>query len=257
MSVLIDLKNRGVSDTFFVVCDGLKGHPRGRVERVAAGDRADTRHPPDPEHVRRSPPASTPTSSREDLRPIYTAVNATAARAAFDDLAEKWGQRYPAVIRLWDNAWAENVGVPRLRRRDPHRHLLDERHRELQRPLPAGGEGPRALAQRAGRPEVPLPGDPIPGPHRGGAGTMDHAVEASAQRVRDHLRRPIPGRRDLLITNARNTVGETVPRAHLDIAGSGSPTETSLAAPWRWRSSTWAGGGSEPDIRWRGAGGAG
>jgi putative transposase len=101
MSVLIDLKNRGVSDTFFVVCDGLKGHPRGRVERVAAGDRADTRHPPDSEHVRRSPPASTPTSSREDLRPIYTAVNATAARAAFDDLAEKWGQRYPAVIRLW------------------------------------------------------------------------------------------------------------------------------------------------------------
>lgn len=39
------------------------------------------------------------------LRPIYTGVNADAARAAFDDLAGKWGQRYPAVIRLWDNAW--------------------------------------------------------------------------------------------------------------------------------------------------------
>ena len=27
MAVLTDLKNRGVDDTFFVVCDGLKGLP--------------------------------------------------------------------------------------------------------------------------------------------------------------------------------------------------------------------------------------
>jgi transposase-like protein len=27
MSVLTDIKNRGVTDTFFVVCDGLKGLP--------------------------------------------------------------------------------------------------------------------------------------------------------------------------------------------------------------------------------------
>ena len=27
MSVLTDLRNRGVKDTFFVVCDGLKGPP--------------------------------------------------------------------------------------------------------------------------------------------------------------------------------------------------------------------------------------
>ena len=27
MSVLTDLKNRGVTDTFFLVCDGLKGLP--------------------------------------------------------------------------------------------------------------------------------------------------------------------------------------------------------------------------------------
>ena len=46
---------------------------------------------------------------KRDLKPIYTAVNATAAKAAFEDLAEKWGQRYPAVIRLWDNGWAEFI----------------------------------------------------------------------------------------------------------------------------------------------------
>jgi len=40
---------------------------------------------------------------------------------------------------------------------------------------------------------------------------MDHAVEASAQRVRDHLRRPLAGSRDLLMETAGNTVNETVP----------------------------------------------
>ena len=29
--------------------------------------------------------------------------------AAFGAMAGKWGQRYPAVVRLWDNAWAEFI----------------------------------------------------------------------------------------------------------------------------------------------------
>ena len=45
MSVLTDLRNRGVRDVFFVVCDGLKGLPEVVVQRVAADDRADLHHP--------------------------------------------------------------------------------------------------------------------------------------------------------------------------------------------------------------------
>ena len=44
-----------------------------------------------------------------DLKPIYTAVNADAAAAALDDLDAKWGARYPAIIRLWRNAWEEFI----------------------------------------------------------------------------------------------------------------------------------------------------
>jgi Transposase, Mutator family len=33
------------------------------------------------------------------------ATVAAAARGAFEELVEQWGQRYPAIIRLWDNAW--------------------------------------------------------------------------------------------------------------------------------------------------------
>jgi transposase-like protein len=46
---------------------------------------------------------------RRDVKPIYTAINATAARDAFEQLAEQWGQRYPAIVRLWDNAWSEFI----------------------------------------------------------------------------------------------------------------------------------------------------
>ena len=40
---------------------------------------------------------------------------------------------------------------------------------------------------------------------------MDDEVEASPQRVRDHLRRPLAGSRDLLMKTAGNTVNEIVP----------------------------------------------
>jgi putative transposase len=46
---------------------------------------------------------------RRDVKPIYTAVSAQAARAALDQLAETWGTRYPAIIRLWDNAWEQFI----------------------------------------------------------------------------------------------------------------------------------------------------
>ncbi|MCK1810312.1 MULTISPECIES: IS256 family transposase [unclassified Micromonospora] len=108
MSVLTDLRNRGVKDVFFLVCDGLKGlpevvtnvWPRTVVQTCVI-------------HLIRNTFRLTSRKYwdeiKREIKPIYTAVNAQVARAAFDDLAEKWGGRYPAVIRLWDNAWAEFI----------------------------------------------------------------------------------------------------------------------------------------------------
>jgi hypothetical protein len=56
-------------------------------------------------------------------------------------------------------------------------------------------------------------GHQVTGPHRARTGTMDDAVEASSQRVRSHLRRPLTGSRNLLMQTAGNTVTETHPAA--------------------------------------------
>jgi len=34
------------------------------------------------------------------VKPTYTAVDATAARAAFEELTERWGMKYGAIVRL-------------------------------------------------------------------------------------------------------------------------------------------------------------
>jgi len=108
MSVLTDLRNRGVRDVFFLVCDGLKGLPE-----VVATVWPETIVQTCLVHLLRN---TYRLSSRRDwdalkkhVTPIYTAVNATAARAAFDELAGAWGTRYPAIVRLWNNAWEEFI----------------------------------------------------------------------------------------------------------------------------------------------------
>jgi transposase-like protein len=60
-----------------------------------------------------------------DVKPIYTAVNATAARAAVDDPAEKWGGRRPAVVVVGQRLGGVHP-VPRLRRPDAGWRDLDD-----------------------------------------------------------------------------------------------------------------------------------
>ena len=43
----------------------------------------------------------------KDLRPIYQAINADVAAAQLEEFASIWGQKYPAIVRLWRSAWAE------------------------------------------------------------------------------------------------------------------------------------------------------
>ena len=44
-----------------------------------------------------------------DLKPVYTAPSEAAALDRFAEFSEIWEKKYPAIIRLWTNAWAEFV----------------------------------------------------------------------------------------------------------------------------------------------------
>src|SRR6202046_3655330 len=108
MSVLLDIKNRGVKDVFFLVCDGLKGLP-AVVANVWPQTTVQTCIIHLIRNTFRLASKRDWDALKRDVKPIYTAVNAAAARAALDELAEKWGQRYGAIIRLWENAWEEFI----------------------------------------------------------------------------------------------------------------------------------------------------
>jgi transposase-like protein len=43
------------------------------------------------------------------LRPVYTAPTEAAAKARFEEFEQAWGGKYPAIVRLWRQAWAESV----------------------------------------------------------------------------------------------------------------------------------------------------
>ena len=108
LQVLTELRNRGVEDVCMVVCDGLKGLPDaiGTVWPQAITQTCVV-------HLMR---ASFRYAARQDwdkiskaLKPIYTAPTAKAAEDRFLDFQEVWGAKYPAIVRLWENAWAEFV----------------------------------------------------------------------------------------------------------------------------------------------------
>src|SRR3954465_10424438 len=104
LSVLTELKNRGLVDVFFIVCDGLKGLPdsANAVFPLATVQTCVI-------HLIRG--TFRYASKRywealaKDLRPIYTAPTVDAAWAALETLEENWGTLYPAIPKLWRGRW--------------------------------------------------------------------------------------------------------------------------------------------------------
>ncbi|WP_434219660.1 IS256 family transposase [Amycolatopsis nalaikhensis] len=108
MSVLVDLKNRGVKDVFFLVCDGLKGLPEV-VEQVWPQAIVQTCIIHLIRNSFRLTSRKYTDALKRDLKAMYEAPNATAAEAALQELDDKWSTQYPALVRLWRNAWTEFV----------------------------------------------------------------------------------------------------------------------------------------------------
>jgi transposase-like protein len=106
--VLTEVRNRGVADVCILVCDGLTGLPDA-VTAVWPQTVVQTcvihllRN-----SFRYASKKDWPRLAK-DLKPVYTAPTEAAALQRLADFADTWEARYPAIVKLWENSWAEFV----------------------------------------------------------------------------------------------------------------------------------------------------
>jgi putative transposase len=108
LGVLTETKNRGVDDVCILVCDRLRGLP----ESVTAAWPQTVVQTCVIRLIRntfRYASRKDWDALGKDLRPVYTAPTEDTAAARFDEFTDRWGSRYPAIIRLWRGAWAEFI----------------------------------------------------------------------------------------------------------------------------------------------------
>ena len=122
LSVLNDLKMRGVEDILIAVVDGLKGFP----EALAAAF-PDTTVQTCIVHLIRYSLSCASYQERKTLaaalKKIYQAPNAEAAQAALDAFeASELGTRFPDVVRSWRAKW--DLVIPFLAFSAPIRKVL-------------------------------------------------------------------------------------------------------------------------------------
>lgn len=104
LSVLTDLKNRGVKDMLIVCVDGLKGFPQA-IEAVFPMAQVQLCIV----HLVRASLNYVNWKERKqvaaDLRPIYRAATAEEAQMNLADFMAKWGDKYKAIGKLWKENW--------------------------------------------------------------------------------------------------------------------------------------------------------
>ena len=104
LSVLTDLKNRGVKDMLIVCVDGLKGFPQA-IEAVFPLAQVQLCIV----HLVRASLNYVNWKERKqvaaDLKPIYRAATAVEAEMNLDQFIATWGHKYKAIGKLWKENW--------------------------------------------------------------------------------------------------------------------------------------------------------
>ena len=158
LSVMNELKARGVADVLIAVVDGLKGFPDA-IEAVFPEAAVQTCIV----HLIRRSLAYAPYKERKPLavalKAIYRAPTEAAAAEALDAFeAGPWGERYPMIVRSWRTAWEQ--GVPFFAFSQPIRPggLYDQRDREPEQHRAARGSHAGTLPERPRGDQVAVPG---------------------------------------------------------------------------------------------------
>ena len=104
LSVLNELKNRGVKDIMVICADGLSG-----IKEAIAAAFPNTEYQRCIVHQVRNTLKYVPDKDRKafatDLKTIYHAPTEEKAREALDNVAEKWTPKYPNAMKRWYDNW--------------------------------------------------------------------------------------------------------------------------------------------------------
>ena len=104
LSVVTELKNRGVQDIFIACVDGLKGFPEA-IETVYPHAIVQLCIV----HMVRNSLNYVGWNKRKevaaDLRLVYSAATIDEAEQALADFEDKWNNAYPPIARSWRNNW--------------------------------------------------------------------------------------------------------------------------------------------------------
>ena len=104
MSVLTDIKNRGVEDILIACMDGLTGFPDA-VKAVFPNT-----------HIQHCIVHMIRNSTKfvsykdlkavcRDLKEIYSAINAESGHEALEEFGKKWNNKYPMIQASWERNW--------------------------------------------------------------------------------------------------------------------------------------------------------
>lgn len=106
MSVLTDLRARGVDDILITSTDNLKGF----TEAITSIFPESITQICVVHQIRNASRYVVWKDKKEfaaDLKPVYTSANKDLAWAALEQLESKWGKKYPHAIRSWKTNWQE------------------------------------------------------------------------------------------------------------------------------------------------------
>ena len=136
LTVLNELKNRGVDDILICCVDNLAGFseaitacfPQTEIQKCIV------------HQIRNSVRYVSYKDTKKvlaGLKPIYKAANEESALLALDEFDHIWGQKYPLVVQSWQRNWSEIATFfkypPEIRKLIYTTNMIESYHRQLRK----------------------------------------------------------------------------------------------------------------------------
>ncbi|MDU0329866.1 IS256 family transposase [Paenibacillus sp. 3LSP] len=136
LSVLNDLKNRGVQDILITCVDNLTGfsqaitacYPKTEIQKCIIHQIRNSTRYVSYKNLKKV---------TADLKPIYKATTEEMALVELDRFEETWGAKYPLIIRSWRTNWDELATFfkypPEIRKLIYTTNMIESYHRQLRK----------------------------------------------------------------------------------------------------------------------------